>query len=127
MAFEIERRRLIDLGLDPNLVTWVSQTYETAPYDLESVDDDGQRIFIEVKSTSMSDPGTPFEISQAELLMAAAERSRYYIYRVTDVDTDSPQVTTYQDPIGHVESQAAELRLSGARLSFNVDSPGSTD
>ena len=127
VAFEVERRRLIDLGLDPNLVTWVSQTYETAPYDLESVDDEGQRIFIEVKSTSMSDPGSPFEISQAELLMAAAERSRYYIYRVTDVDTDAPQVTTYRDPIGHVESHAAELRLSGARLSFNVDSPGSTD
>ena len=125
VAFGIEQQRLRDLGLDPDLVRWVSQTHETAPYDLESVDADGQRIFIEVKSTSMSDPGTPFEISQAELLLAAAERSRYYIYRVTDVDTDAPTVTHFQDPIGHVESHAAELRLSGARMSFNVDSLGS--
>jgi hypothetical protein len=124
VAFKVEQRRLLDLGLDPNLVRWISQTHETAPYDLESVDADGQRIFIEVKSTSMSEPGAPFEISQAELLMAAAERSRYYIYRVTDVDTEAPHVTHFQDPIGILEAHAGELKLSGARMSFHMDSAG---
>ena len=120
-AYAVERKRVEGLGLSPDLVVWTSRTHQTAPYDISSVDDDGQAIYIEVKATSDSDPTSPFEISQAELLKAVEQRSRYYIYRVTDVDTEAPKVVRYQDPMALIEANAAELRLSGARLAFGPD------
>ena len=38
--------------MNPDSVTWVSKTNETSPYDIRSLDEDGQVIYIEVKSTN---------------------------------------------------------------------------
>ncbi len=94
------KRRVVRLDLDPELVVWRSRENEFAPYDIESLDEDGQLIFIEVKSTTSDDPTDPFEISEAELLLALQKRSRHYVYRVTLAHTDLPIIHRYQDPVG---------------------------
>lgn len=126
VAYEWECRRLKSAGLDPPPVVWRSKSHEFATYDIESIDpDDGQRIYIEVKSTSEEDPATPFEISEAELRWAMRHGSRYWIYRVTSTNTATPRLTRYQDPAAWLRSGAAHLRLSGARLSFiSANEPG---
>ncbi len=70
-AYYGERRRLERMGFDPNAVVWRSERHPFAPYDIESLDEDGQRIYIEVKATSAEDPSEPFEISDAEAQMRA--------------------------------------------------------
>ena len=117
-VFEAERKRLVNLGRDAGLVVWTSKTHPFAAYDIESMDGDGHRIYIEVKSTTADDPYEAFEISESELLIAVAKRSNYYIYRVTSAHTARPVITRFQDPIGRLQESTAHLRLSGARLSF---------
>jgi hypothetical protein len=115
-ALEAERRRVRAAGLDPSAVVWRSERNPLAPYDIESLDIDGQRIFIEVKATTSDDPGDQFAISRSELLQALRHRSRFYIYRVTRSNTASPAVHRYQDPAGLLAEGRADIRLSDAQM-----------
>lgn len=113
-----ERKRVAAFGGDPDVVYWRSERNPLAPFDVESLDDDGQRIFIEVKSTSGDDPTTPFLVSHGELLEALRLRSRYFIYRVTEVDTARPRIHRYRDPAGLLIEEHANLSMAGARMWF---------
>lgn len=115
-AFEKEKQRVQAFGGDPTAVLWRSTRNPFAPHDIESLDEDGQRIFIEVKSTSESDPSGPFPISHSELIQALRQRSRFYIYRVTSVDTATPAVHRYRDPARLLTEGKADLRLSDASM-----------
>lgn len=115
-AVEAERRRLQGAGLDPSAVVWRSGINQFAPYDIESLDLDGQRIYIEVKATTGDDPSDPFVISQPELIEALRHQTRFYIYRVTRANTDSPRVFRYQNPAGLLAHGQAGLRLSSAQM-----------
>ena len=112
-----ERRRVAAMGWDPSAVVWRSQSRPYAPYDVESFDRDGKR-YIEVKATTSDDPNSPFEISEAELQWALRHGPRYFIYRVTEVDTALPRIIWFQDPLALVRAGQAVLRVSGARLAF---------
>jgi len=46
-----------------------------ASYDIQSIDDDGESILIEVKATTSQDPAGPFDISAGELLTAVQYRT----------------------------------------------------
>jgi len=122
VAYHAERVRLERLGWDPDTVVWRSSERPFAPYDIESLDEDGQRIYIEVKATISSDPTDAFEISEAELQYALQKRSSYYIYRVTEAHTATPLVTRYNDPARRIREDRASISLKGARLSF-ADEP----
>lgn len=120
-ALEAERRRVQAVGLDPSAVVWRSERNPLAPYDIESLDVDGQRIFIEVKATTSEHPSEPFVISQSELLQALRHRSRFYIYRVTRAHTAAPVVLRYQDPARLLAEGKADLHLSDARMRLGSD------
>ncbi|UHJ57109.1 DUF3883 domain-containing protein [Mycolicibacterium fortuitum] len=121
IAYTMERERLAGLGIDPDLVTWESQIDELAPYDILSFDPDGQRIYIEVKSTTAADPAEPFYISQAEIVEASIHGDRYYIYRVTDVDTAEPQITRWADPMRLVKNEQGRLKVATAQMELGLD------
>lgn len=118
IAYNVERRRLRDLGKNPDLAIWVSQTHELSPYDIKSIDADDQLIFIEVKSTRSSDPGEPFYISHGELIEAIFYRERFFIYRVTDVDTATPAVIRAADPLRLVKEGRGRLLLAKAHMAL---------
>ena len=119
VVFDAERDRVREMGRNPASVNWVSKTDELSPFDLMSVDEDGQLIYIEVKSTKGSDPSEAFYISHAELLEAVFRRSQYYIYRVTDVDTATPRILRKADPLGQIQNGRGRLLLANARMTLN--------
>jgi len=122
-VYNAERLHLEAIGKDPELVTHVSRANETAPYDIRSVDDDDQVIYIEVKSTKGTDPSEPFFISHGELVEAAYRGPRYYIYRVTDVDSAVPQIVRAANPLQLVREHRGRLQLAKAQMTLVFDAP----
>lgn len=121
IAYTKERERLAQIGFDPDLVTWESAIDELAPYDILSFDGDGQRIYIEVKATTGSDPTEPFYISRAEIVEAGVHGDRYYIYRVTDVDTAEPRITRWANPMRLVKNQQGQLFMTTAQMELGLE------
>jgi hypothetical protein len=74
-----------------------------------------------VKSTVGSDPSDPFYISGAELLEASFHGSRYYIYRVTDVDDQTPRITRWHNPIKLIKNGQGRLLLSTAQMKLGLE------
>jgi hypothetical protein len=120
VAYYAERNRLKKLGKNPDSVHWVSKVDELSPYDMTSVDEDDQLIYIEVKATRGSDPTEMFYISHRELIEAMIRRTRYYIYRVTDVDTSAPTITRWPDPLGLAKDGKGRLLLSKAQMTLTL-------
>ena len=116
VVYHAERRRLKKRGKNPDSVRWVSKVDELSPYDMISVDVDDQLIYIEVKATKGTDPSDAFYISRGELVEATVHRSRYYIYRVTDVDSAVPTITRWADPLGLIKDGKGQLLLAKAQM-----------
>lgn len=74
-----------------------------------------------MKSTKGSDPAEPFYISHAELTEATYRRSRYYVYRVTDVDSAVPTITRWADPLGLIKEGKGRLLLAKAQMALSLD------
>jgi hypothetical protein len=84
----LERAGRADLAAD---VLWVARDVgDGAGYDIRSFRPDGRPWFIEVKATKLGAP-TPFYITSAELDFARWHQGDYVIYRVFDVDSDTPE------------------------------------
>lgn len=124
VAYHAERERLTRLGKNPDSVHWISKVDELAPYDIMSVDEDDQLIYIEVKSTKATDPAEAFYISHAELIEASFRRSRFYIYRVTNVDAQVPLITRWADPLGLIKDGKGRLLLAKAQMALAMDDDG---
>lgn len=58
-AYLQERLRLQRSGQNPDLVKWISRIDELANHDLTSIDEDGETIYIEVKSNRQRRPSHP--------------------------------------------------------------------
>jgi hypothetical protein len=121
IAYNAERKRVQALGKNPDSVRWISKADELSPYDLMSVDEDDQLIYIEVKATKGSDPAEPFYISHAELIEATYRRSRYYVYRVTEVDSATPTITRWADPLALIKEGKGRLLLAKAQMAFTLE------
>lgn len=101
IVFEIyEPNRLRSLGYSDEAIShvlkWISKDNETANRDLESVDEEGNPIVIEVKSSASEDPN--FEMSVEEFRKAVACGDSYYLYRVFNISTTQPYVCRYRNP-----------------------------
>ncbi|MHA7297199.1 sacsin N-terminal ATP-binding-like domain-containing protein [Pseudarthrobacter sp. MDT3-1] len=118
VVYHAERQRLKKHGKNPDSVRWVSKVDELSPFDMTSVDEDDQLIYIEVKSTNGADPTEAFYISRGELIEATVRRSRYYIYRVTDVDAAVPTITRWADPLGLIKDGKGHLLLAKAQMTL---------
>lgn len=94
-VFEYERNKLMKLGMD-QLAEQIVKQYEDLSdfpgYDLQSFDEKGNKIFIEVKSTKGKNKNY-FEISTNELNTAKELGESYYIYQVTSALTE-PKIST---------------------------------
>ncbi|WP_081842318.1 DUF3883 domain-containing protein [Actinomadura welshii] len=121
IAYNAERKRVRAFGKNPNSVHWISKTDELSPYDLMSVDEDDQLIYIEVKATKGSDPAEPFYISHAELIEATYRRSRYYVYRVTEVNSATPAITRWADPLALIKEGKGRLLLAKAQMALTLE------
>ncbi|UQA61387.1 sacsin N-terminal ATP-binding-like domain-containing protein [Polyangium aurulentum] len=111
-----ERDRVKAAGGDPELVVWQSKKDPEGPYDIKSIDELGQVLYIEVKSTSSSEDDLEFDISEGQLLFALANEDAHAIYRVVDVNAASPRIYRYRNTARFLRMQQASLRLSGAKM-----------
>ena len=49
---------------------------------------------------------------------------RYYIYRVTDVDSTVPTITRWADPLGLIKEGKGRLLLANAQMVLSLDDEG---
>ena len=94
-VYRFEKNKLEKLGLN-ELSEKIVKQYENLSsfpgYDIQSFDEEGNKIFIEVKSTKGKNKNY-FEISDNEIKAAKEHGDAYYIYQVTNALTD-PKIST---------------------------------
>ena len=110
IVYRRERARVKGLGEDESKVVWVSQGNPGSAFDINSIDDQGKKIWIEAKSTSGTDGR--FRWSKAEFDRARQHRGQYILYRVYEVDTRTPSVKEFRDPVGLLLNDAMRLNVS---------------
>jgi hypothetical protein len=114
IIFTIEQERVRQRGLPVDRVVWVAATRPAADYDIKSVDDDGEDLFIEVKSTTGRDGRFVWPV--AEFQLAIREHQHYVLYRVYEADSETPSWSCFRDPLSLLESGGLYLdinRLTG--------------
>ncbi len=112
IVLALEKARADRLGFPADRVTWTAGADTSADHDITSVDDDGEALWVEVKSTTGRDG--QFSWPAAEFRLAVRARRRYVLYRVYETGTTTPSWTRIRDPIGAFD--AGELRLDIDRL-----------
>lgn len=110
-VLEKERERLAN-SRRPELsaqVEWLSEKSDSYGYDIDSFDEDGKPIMIEVKTTTCNE-NAPFYISATEVQKSHEFGLSYRIYRVFDFLTD-PKIQIYSGPAdNHFELEAVSFR-----------------
>jgi hypothetical protein len=91
-----------------------------ADYDIRSVGEDGQTIWIEVKATTGRDGR--FRWSRAEINLATRKREQYLLYRVYEADSIHPRIKVFPNPASLF--LAGRLRLDVAVLQAEVEGAG---
>lgn len=119
IALESEISRVAQFS-DPENVIWQSDFEPFSPFDIVSISEDGQKMYIEVKATTGNNPSEPFPISRRELEVARAHGSNFYIYRVTMVDSENPVVSRFKDPADLIASGRATLQMSQAEMTLGA-------
>ena len=85
---ELERVRSLGYGAPEKLVIWTSRNEPGADHDIRSVDEDGEPLWIEVKSTTGTDGY--FDWSSREFKKALHSGDSYELWRVYQADTRQP-------------------------------------
>jgi hypothetical protein len=112
-VYQRERARLITLGLDPARVIWTAQYNPTADHDIYSVGEDGEDLWIEVKSTIGRDGH--FQWSLAEFEKAVRVGSKYELWRVYEADSRTPTYRIFRDPVSLLRDQKLRLDIASFR------------
>ena len=104
-VYKYEYKKLMDHGRE-DLAEKIVKQYEDLSffpgYDIKSFNEDGEEIFIEVKST-VSKGKDYFEISDNELLAAKSLGGSYFIYQVTDALANPKISAIVRNPMKYVE------------------------
>ena len=102
-----EYKKLTDHGRE-DLAEKIVKQYEDLSffpgYDIKSFNEDGEEIFIEVKST-VSKGKNHFEITDNEVLAAESLEGSYYIYQVTDALANPKISAIVRNPMKYVEQK----------------------
>ncbi|NVK65164.1 MAG: DUF3883 domain-containing protein [Flavobacteriales bacterium] len=86
LVLDYEKKKLSEKGLY-NFVDKVKIVKDGNGYDIKSFDENGNDIFIEVKTTQ-GNSKTPFYLSLNEKLFFEKERDKYFIYRLYNFDSE---------------------------------------
>jgi len=113
-VLEVEEKRLREAGR-PDLAKKVRWTADIdgdgAGYDIQSFDNNGAQIFIEVKTTR-GGKSTKFFLTRNELSVSREFGSRYLLYRLFDF-ANSPRIFVVEGPLdARLELEPATYRAS---------------
>ena len=112
-----EVERVKGLGYPESRVVWIAKNNPLADCDILSIDENGEELWIEVKSTTGRDGH--FQWSIAEFKKAIQEREHYILWRVYEADTIHPSIKPFRDPVGMISSNGIQLDV--ASLSAEVE------
>lgn len=115
---EIERLRSLGYSVPEEFVVWTSKDTPGADHDIKSVAEDGQALWIEVKSTTGSDGR--FEWPRREFEKAFREGDHYELWRVYEAQSVNPVAKRFRDPVSLLRN--AGLRIELATLRAFVES-----
>ena len=113
IVYMLERARVREAGYPEDRVVWVSEANPASDFDIESVDDDGNQLYIEVKATIGSDG--KFHWSKSEFHRAMQEQNRYILYRVYLVNDLSPVVCGFRNPVALISCGGLHLDIESFR------------
>lgn len=120
-VYKYERNKLKNLGMD-DLADLIVKQYEDLSYfpgyDIQSFDEEGNKIFIEVKSTKGKNKNF-FEISENEINAAKELGDSYYIYQVTSALTDPKISTVISNLYSYNDQDKVLIQPILYRVSFN--------
>jgi len=108
LVLEYERKRLVrakraDLAA---MVRWTSKENVAAAFDISSFEIDGSQRFVEVKASVGA--AKRFMITRNEWRVAQIENDRYWIYLVTNINSN-PEILPLQNPV-RLESEGRFVR-----------------
>lgn len=118
VVLQCEQKRVEKLFGSSEAVRWVSREDRFADHDIESLDDDGQVIDIEVKATNGSHG--VFVWTLGEFALAVRRRKRYVLYREYSARSHSPRVYRLVDPVGAMRN--GDLIIEVDRVLGNIGS-----
>lgn len=107
VALTFERNHLTNLGRQDlaNRVRHHAAELEFVGWDITSFDDDGNEIFIEVKSpVGKTISSVNLSVNEWEAARDKARRDRYYIYLVTNALSAAPSIERLRNPADHVDA-----------------------
>lgn len=110
IIYREEVARVTAMGYPESRVIWTSDKDPGADHDIQSVDDDGQTLWMEVKSSAGRDGR--FRWPRAEFEKAIRHRTQYVIWRVYEADTTNPTIKAFRDPIGLLIRNGMGLDIS---------------
>ena len=104
-VFAYEKKRLSAAGRKDlaKQVEWVAQKDDSKGYDILSFDEEGNELFIEVKTTN-GGVKTPFYLSALEMAVSGNNSSKYRLYRVYDF-LQAPKLLVIVGDIGLLNPQ----------------------
>lgn len=110
---ELERVRKAGNPDPESVVIWTSRTNPGADHDIQSVDQAGRPLWIEVKSTTGTDGR--FDWSRKEFEKAMRERERYELWRVYRAASTEPIAKCFRDPGAMLGASRLQLELGSLR------------
>ena len=110
LVYRSELERVKNLGYPESRIEWISDQNPGADHDIRSVNCNGEDLYIEVKSTTGKDGR--FQWSKNEFDLARSLREHYILYRVYEVDSKTPTIKSFQDPVGLLLQNALSLDIS---------------
>jgi len=97
IVYNLEREYLKANGFDKELLIHSSKDDDRLGYDIQSVDDNGQTKYIEVKATRRKKGDANFIITENEVEKAESLEN-YYIYIVFEAHTTRPKIWQIREP-----------------------------
>jgi hypothetical protein len=116
-----EKKKLIELGKIELVeeIKQISVENVAAGYDILSFDANGNQIHIEVKSTTTNI--LEFELTRNELKKSREFGVSYWIYRVLNLYTDSPEIIKFQNPYRLIEEDKLHIIPTSWRVTIRED------
>lgn len=118
IVFNMEKEFLQRYGLSRKSLVHVSETNDSAGYDIKSLDEKGRTKFIEVKATRTKPHLASFIISSNEKAKAQ-QLKNYYIYIVFEAHTLTPKVLQIKEPFRTLKGSMRITPIS-YRIEFEV-------
>ena len=116
-VLEKEREKLLSLGIDPKIyLKHVAQESTTYGYDILSCDENKNKIFIEVKTTTRAknDPlSCSFNISSGEVDFYKQNKTNFCLYRVYDIEGETPEIDV-------VDMSNVEIRANNYMIKYKI-------